>query len=92
VEVRDLLRERRPLRIIDATAGTGVTCYPAPNSPAASCLLGLDRDPHALETAQARLIEFGARVRLSNADFADLDAEVGKRDPMRSMRFLAVSV
>jgi 16S rRNA (cytosine1402-N4)-methyltransferase len=79
VEVRDLLCERRPLRIIDATVGTGGhAAVLLQNSPSASCLLGLDRDPHALETAQARLIQFGARARLSNADFADLDVEARK--------------
>jgi 16S rRNA (cytosine1402-N4)-methyltransferase len=36
-------------------------------------LIGLDRDPAALETARARLDPFGSRVRLERADFADMD-------------------
>jgi 16S rRNA (cytosine1402-N4)-methyltransferase len=36
-------------------------------------LLGLDRDPAALETARARLDPFGSRAHLEHADFADMD-------------------
>jgi len=35
-------------------------------------LLGIDRDPAALEAAKARLERFGARARLVHADFASL--------------------
>jgi len=40
-------------------------------------LLGLDRDEEALERARARLVPFGARVRLEHADYRELPARLG---------------
>ena len=74
-EVKALLMERRPLRIVDATVGTGghaLTLLEA--APESACLLGLDRDEQALSVAAKRLEPFGARAILLHADFAELDA------------------
>jgi 16S rRNA (cytosine1402-N4)-methyltransferase len=40
-------------------------------------LLGLDRDQEALERARARLVPFGARVRLEHADYREIPARLG---------------
>jgi len=65
---------------IDATVGPGghaeaILEASAPNGR----LLGLDRDPEALELARARLLHFGDRVCLEQASFADLDVIACRR-------------
>jgi 16S rRNA (cytosine1402-N4)-methyltransferase len=40
-------------------------------------LLGLDRDAEALERARARLVPFGARVRLEHADYREIPERLG---------------
>jgi 16S rRNA (cytosine1402-N4)-methyltransferase len=40
-------------------------------------LLGLDRDQEALERARARLVPFGACVRLEHADYREIPARLG---------------
>jgi 16S rRNA (cytosine1402-N4)-methyltransferase len=65
---------------IDATVGPGghaeaILEASAPNGR----LLGLDRDPEALELARARLLRFGDRVCLEQASFADLDVIACRR-------------
>ncbi len=59
---------------IDGTVGAaghahGILKSTAPDG----YLLGLDRDPHALALAAERLSEFGARVSLHQASFAEID-------------------
>lgn len=72
-EVLSALRPRAGGRFIDGTVGAGghaagVMEASAPDG----LLLGLDRDPQALEIAGARLAEFGDRVELRHAAFAEL--------------------
>lgn len=60
---------------VDATVGPGghaaaILEASAPDGR----LLGIDRDPEALELASTRLSGFGDRVRLVRANFADLDS------------------
>ncbi len=60
-------------RYIDATVGSGghageILTASAPDG----CLLGLDRDPAALEAASKRLTGFEGRSELAQASFADL--------------------
>jgi 16S rRNA (cytosine1402-N4)-methyltransferase len=75
-EVTALLSEHRPLRIVDATLGTGGhAAMLLEAAPAGSCLLGLDRDVQALALAAVRLERFGQRAILRHADFAAI-AEV----------------
>ncbi len=80
-EVTALLSERRPLRIVDATLGTGGhAALILEAAPAGACLLGLDRDPQALALAAVRLKRFGQRVILRQANFraiAQLVREAG---------------
>ena len=43
-------------------------------------LLGIDRDPLALEVAQDRLLEFGDRVKLYHGNFSEIDVAADKND------------
>jgi 16S rRNA (cytosine1402-N4)-methyltransferase len=70
-EVTALLSEGRPLRIVDATLGTGGhAALILEAAPAGACLLGLDRDAQALALAAVRLEQFGQRVILRHANFS----------------------
>jgi 16S rRNA (cytosine1402-N4)-methyltransferase len=72
-EVVDGLRVEPGRRYIDATVGGGGHAYEilAASSPD-GVLLGLDRDPAALEVAGARLARYGERFKLVHSSFADL--------------------
>src|SRR5579875_177454 len=73
-EVVSLLSACRPLRIVDATVGTGGHAAALLKAaPAAACLLGIDRDESALEVAARTLARFEGRVSFYHGDFADLD-------------------
>ncbi len=78
-EVRALLGEPRPLRIVDATLGTGghaaILLDAAPRS---ARLLGLDRDAQVLQIAAMRLGKFGGRVILRHANFDALALLAGE--------------
>jgi 16S rRNA (cytosine1402-N4)-methyltransferase len=72
-EVTQILSLGRPLRIVDATVGTGGHAAALlAAAPASACLLGLDRDRTALTVAAQVLSRFGSRVILHHGDFADL--------------------
>jgi len=78
-EVTALLCERRPLRMVDSTVGTGGhAAMLLEAAPAGSCLLGLDRDAQALALAAIRLERFGARVILRHANFSALAEVMGE--------------
>jgi len=78
----EVMRELVPIsgqRIIDCTVGAGghteaILNATAPNGQ----VLGIDADPAAIHIARQRLIPFGERVRLVNANFAQL-AEIASR-------------
>src|SRR5580704_10567657 len=76
-EVRDLLCEGDRRLIVDATIGTGGHAEMLLEATGAT-LLGLDRDPLALEAAAERLRRFGPRVVLRQADFAEIDRAVAE--------------
>ena len=61
-------------RYVDGTVGGGghVLAVMEAASPGGS-LLGIDRDPQALETARRRLEPFGTDVRLVQGDFAEME-------------------
>ena len=59
---------------VDATLGAGGHAAGILAGGPGVRLLGIDRDPLALETARRRLSDFGDRVALVEGDFADLDA------------------
>jgi 16S rRNA (cytosine1402-N4)-methyltransferase len=71
--VIDGLRVKPGGRYIDATVGGGghASEILATSSPD-GVLLGLDRDPAALEVADARLVGYRERLRLVQGSFADL--------------------
>src|SRR5208282_828153 len=72
-EVVALLGARRPLRIVDATLGTGGHAALLLESTAPSaCVLGLDRDRQALALAAVRLEQFGGRVITRQANFSEI--------------------
>ena len=75
-ETLDLLApERRPGGwFVDATLGLGGHAEALLARAPAARLLGLDRDPQALERAANRLAESGDRVRFAHANFQDLEA------------------
>ena len=54
-------------------------------------LLGVDRDAETLQRAQARLAEFGPRVRLAHADWRTLPALLGDERPQGVLLDLGVS-
>jgi 16S rRNA (cytosine1402-N4)-methyltransferase len=76
-EVRDLLCAGERRLIVDATLGTGGHAELLLEHSGAK-LLGLDRDPRALEIAARRLIRFGSRVTLRQCDFAEIDRAVAE--------------
>jgi 16S rRNA (cytosine1402-N4)-methyltransferase len=74
-----LAPERRPGGwFVDATVGLGGHAEALLQRAPEARLLGLDRDPQALERAAERLAAFGVgdggRVRLENANFGDLES------------------
>jgi 16S rRNA (cytosine1402-N4)-methyltransferase len=77
-ETLDLLApERRPGGwFVDATVGLGGHAEALLTRAPEARLLGLDRDPQALERAAERLLPFGGRVRLAHANFFELAAAV----------------
>lgn len=77
-QVLDGLQVGAGRRIIDATVGGGGHAQAIlSGSTPDGALLGLDRDPAALETAAARLHQYGERVELVHASFSSL-AEVAR--------------
>ena len=67
---------------LDATLGGGghAEAILAASSPAGR-LIGLDRDPGAIEHARRRLAPFGERFELHELNFAELDEVPALRDP-----------
>ena len=57
---------------MDATLGAGGHARALLEAGPAIRLLGLDRDPDALELARSRLADFGNRVQVAEANFGDL--------------------
>lgn len=65
---------------IDGTVGTGGHAEAIlERGPAGVRLLGIDRDPAALEECRDRLSRFGDRVELVRGDFADVERIAGGR-------------
>ncbi len=64
--------------VVDATVGLGGHSSAILESIEGSQILGMDRDPRALEIAEGRLSGFAGRYRLVLAKFSDLSAEIGR--------------
>ena len=77
-ETVDLLAPARGGLFVDCTIGLGGHAR-AILEAGATRVLGLDRDPEALRTAQARLAEFGDRVELVHSDYRDLGRVLDER-------------
>jgi 16S rRNA (cytosine1402-N4)-methyltransferase len=73
-EVVSMLAPQRGGFYVDATLGAGGHAAGILAGGRGVRLLGIDRDPLALETARRRLSDFGDRLALVEGDFADLDA------------------
>jgi 16S rRNA (cytosine1402-N4)-methyltransferase len=63
--------------LVDATLGLGGHAEAVLRSCPRARVVGLDRDPHALEFAEERLQEFASRVRLVHAVYDELPEVVG---------------
>ncbi|HEX3527362.1 MAG TPA: 16S rRNA (cytosine(1402)-N(4))-methyltransferase RsmH [Thermoanaerobaculia bacterium] len=79
-ETLDLLApERRPGGwFVDATVGLGGHAEALLTRAPEARLLGLDRDPQALERAAERLAPFADRVRFEHANFHELEAVLAR--------------
>jgi len=73
-EVVAWLRPRPGARLVDVTVGLGGHAAALLAAAPGARLLGLDRDPTALDRARERLRRHGERVSLRQAHFADLPA------------------
>jgi 16S rRNA (cytosine1402-N4)-methyltransferase len=92
VEVVQWLSPERGGFFVDATVGAGGHAERILEASPGVALLGLDRDPDALEIARARLARFGERVEIVRANFADLsDALSGRPAPDGILADLGVS-
>lgn len=70
--VVELLQPADPRLVVDATVGLGGHAEAVLERFPGARLLGLDRDPRALEAAQQRLLRFGDRIQLEQARFSQL--------------------
>jgi 16S rRNA (cytosine1402-N4)-methyltransferase len=70
-EVVELLAPGHGGLFVDCTVGLGGHTQALLDAGAAH-VLGLDRDPQALDVARAALARFGDRVELVHADYRDL--------------------
>jgi 16S rRNA (cytosine1402-N4)-methyltransferase len=73
-EVLGCLLHERSRVVLDGTVGLGGHAEALLRARAELRLVGLDRDPKALEAAAARLSAFADRVTLARGHYADLDA------------------
>jgi 16S rRNA (cytosine1402-N4)-methyltransferase len=77
-EIVEMLAPGQGGLFVDCTVGLGGHAQALLDGGAAR-LLGLDRDPQALEIASATLARFGVRVELVHADYRDLDRVLDER-------------
>jgi 16S rRNA (cytosine1402-N4)-methyltransferase len=77
----EILAPERGGFFVDATVGAGGHAEALLERGPRIRLLGLDRDPDALDLAGERLSRFGKRVELVAENFADLDRVLADRPP-----------
>ncbi|NPA14067.1 MAG: 16S rRNA (cytosine(1402)-N(4))-methyltransferase RsmH [Aquificae bacterium] len=68
-----LLTENRGKIYVDATVGLGGHSYEILKRNPDAFLIGIDKDPYALDKAKERLREFEGRFALYQADYKDID-------------------
>jgi 16S rRNA (cytosine1402-N4)-methyltransferase len=73
--------------LVDATVGGGGHSAALLAARDDLTLIGLDRDPVALEAARQRLAPFGDRVTLVHATFAELDSVTSAAGPLSGVLF-----
>ena len=83
-----LLRPRREGWVIDGTVGMGGHATALLEGTEDVRLLGIDRDPEALERARARLAPFGVRVELARGSFRSLETIARDRDVLTAQSIL----
>lgn len=83
-ETISLLAPERGGVFVDCTLGLGGHAEALLKAHAAVQLVGIDRDPEALERAEVRLAPFGDRVRLIEGDFGQI-ARLLEREGLRSV-------
>ena len=81
-EVLQLLQPQRGGTYVDCTLGLGGHTR-ALLEGGADLVVGIDRDPRALEMAAQALASFGPRVRFVHADYRDLDAVLAREQIAR---------
>lgn len=74
--ILEWLRIRPDGIYVDATVGTGGHALEIARRLTTGRLVGMDRDPQALEIARERLKEFGPRVTLMHTEFSKIDEVV----------------
>jgi 16S rRNA (cytosine1402-N4)-methyltransferase len=75
VLLREVITFLQPARggvFVDCTVGLGGHSEAILETSSQARVLGVDRDPQALDLARERLERFGSRVQLARADFAEL--------------------
>ncbi|HXU46563.1 MAG TPA: 16S rRNA (cytosine(1402)-N(4))-methyltransferase RsmH [Thermoanaerobaculia bacterium] len=81
-ETVELLAPRRGGVFVDATLGLGGHAEAILDAGPAVRLVGIDRDPQALERARERLARFGERVRFVRGNFEDLAELLAGQGPV----------
>lgn len=89
-ETVGFLRPERGGWYFDGTVGDGGHAEAILEAGAGARVIGVDRDPEALEVSRRRLARFGDRVRLERADFADA-AERGREELSGALLDLGLS-
>ncbi len=79
-ETLELLAARRGGIFVDATLGLGGHAEALLHASPDVRLVGIDRDPEALERAAKRLAPFGERVRFAHANFHHLETALAGLD------------
>jgi 16S rRNA (cytosine1402-N4)-methyltransferase len=79
-EVVKYLEPERGGVFFDGTLGGGGHARAILEAGSTARLIGVDQDPEALEVAESRLKEYGERIRLVRANFADAAEQV--REPL----------
>ncbi len=72
-ETVNLLSREGEAVYVDATIGLGGHSYELLRRNPKAYLIGIDKDPNALEVAERRLKEFEGRFSLYQADYSDID-------------------
>jgi 16S rRNA (cytosine1402-N4)-methyltransferase len=78
-EAMRFLEPQRGGTYVDCTVGLGGHTRALLDG-GADAVIGIDRDPQALAAAAEALAVYGARVRLTHADYRDIDAVLDRHD------------